>query len=144
MKDPRFPDWLEFFPCHPSDEKTGQIQNHPSPLLNDPNEPFEAASLVKEFEDDMDKAIRHYSDRRFSICGIVKAVEMDMHDLPSVQLSDEEGINCDLLAIFPEEKGLPDVQIGERVTITGNYLVYSHPLGVIMKYCEVKEKAVSD
>ena len=139
MKDPRFPDWLEFFPQHPSDEKTREIQTVPSAALEGVTEPIEARDLLDEFKADPGKAIEKYTDTRFTVTGVVKTVELDMHNLPSVQLSDTVDGEICALCIFPSEHGLPEVDVGQRVDIRGNYLVYSDPLGIIFKLCELTD-----
>lgn len=41
-----------FYPCHPSPEKTHQIQSTASPMLEGQKAPFEAAELRKAFDKD--------------------------------------------------------------------------------------------
>ena len=142
MKDPRFPDDVEFFPCHPSDEKTKQIQTSPSPVLAQTG-PFQVKELRDEFEADLDAGLANclpkYQDKRFMVTGVAISVAPDMHGLPTVQLSDTADGPCYAHCIFPAEGGLPDVEVGDRVIILSNYLVYCHPLGVVMKFSEMVE-----
>lgn len=137
MKDPRFPDWLEFFPQLPTDEKTRQLQTIPSPFFEGQTAPFEARALADEIEADIDAGVAKYVDTRFTVTGIVRKVGLDMHNLPSIQLSDKADGECCAACIFPADHGIPEVSVGDRVTICANYLVYSHPLGVVMKLSEL-------
>ena len=137
MRDERFPAGVEFFPEHPSDEKTKQIQTTPSPLLVEQTAPFEVKQVCAEFEADLDASLAKYQDKRFSVTGVAVSVAPDMHGLPTVQLSDTAGGPCYAHCIFPEDSILQKVSVGDRVTILSNYLVYCHPLGVVMKFSEL-------
>ena len=139
MRDERFPAGVEFFPEHPSDEKTKQIQTTPSPLLVEQTAPFEVKQVCAEFEADLDASLAKYQDKRFSVTGVAVSVAPDMHGLPTVQLSDTAGGPCYAHCIFPEDSILQKVSVGDRVTILSNYLVYCHPLGVVMKFSELVE-----
>lgn len=134
--DTRFPEALEFYPEHPSNEKTGRIQTTPSPLLKQ-EAPFEVKVLCMEFEQDMAAFLNRYEDKRFEVTGTVISVGPDIHQLPTVQLSDAPGGRCFCHCIFPSEDILRQVSVGDRVVIRSNYLVMSNLYGVVMKYSEL-------
>ena len=127
----------DFFPCHPSPEKTHQIQSTPSPMLEGQTAPFEAVDLVKAFENDPEGSLSNYQDKRFDVTGIVIWVGLDPHHLPAVQLSDEAGGACYAHCIFPKDDILEQVKSGDRVVIRSNYLVLSRRFGVVMKFGEL-------
>lgn len=132
-----FADGQNFYPCHPSPEKTHQIQSVPSPMLEGRNGPFEAVALRKAFDRDPQGSLAICQDKRFDIAGIVIWTGLDPHGLPSVQLSDEAGGQCYAHCIFPEDHILNQVKPGDRVVIRANYLVLSRRFGVVMKFSEL-------
>lgn len=137
--DPRFPEGFEFYPAHPSDEKTQRIKTTPSPLLQQ-SAPFCVKALCDEFEKDMSCFLSTYEDKRFEVTGTVINVELDIHNLPTVQLSNEAGGRCYGHCIFPVEVGdevMAKVKVGDKVVIRSNYLVMSNMYGVVMKYSEL-------
>ena len=132
-----FPDGLEFYPKHPSPIKTHKIQTSPMPMLEGQTAPFEAAELCAKFENDLNGCLALYEDKRFDVTGIAIWVGRDIHDLPTVQLSDKVGGKCCIHCIFPKADILEQVQVGDRVIIRSNYLVMSNHFGVVMKYSEL-------
>ena len=132
-----FEEGQNFYPCHPSPEKTHQIQSTPSPMLEGQEAPFEAAELRKAFDRDPRGSFEFYRDKRFDVTGTVIWVGRDPHDLPTVQLSDGVKGECYAHCIFPEDDILEQVKPGDRVVIRSNYLVLSRPFGVVMKFSEL-------
>lgn len=132
-----FPDNLEFYPRHPTSEKTHKILTSPSPMLEGQNAPFDAAALCKQFEDDLHGSLVLYEDKRFDVTGIVIRVGNDIHGLPTVQLSDSLHGKCCVHCIFPKSDVLDQVSLGNRVVIRSNYLVMSNLYGVVMKFSEL-------
>ena len=133
----KFPAGVVFFPEHPSDEKTRKIQTMPSPMLEGQTAPFEAADLLAAFEKDPHGSLRIYEDKRFDVTGVAIAVMRDIHDLPTVRLSDTEDGRCCAHCIFPTDDVLQQVSVGDRVVIRANYLVLSNVSGVVMKFSEL-------
>ena len=132
-----FPDGLEFYPKHPSPLKTHKIQSSPSPMLEGQKVPVDASELCTKFENDLYGCLKIYEDKRFDVTGTVIWVGRDIHDLPTVQLSDQVGGKCCVHCIFPKADILEQVQVGDRVVIRSNYLVMSNKFGVVMKYSEL-------
>ena len=126
-----------FYPCHPSPEKTHQIQSAPSPMLAGQTAPFEASELRGAFDRDPEGALAAYQDKRFDVTGTVLWAGLDPHHLPTVQLSDKVGGTCYAHCIFPKEDILEQVRVGNRVVIRSNYLVLSRKFGVVMKFSEL-------
>ena len=126
-----------FYPFHPSPEKTHQIQAVPSPVLEGQTAPFEAADLRKAFDRDPEGSLALYQDKRFDVTGIAVWVGLDPHNLPAVQLSDGVGGACYAHCIFPRDDILKQVRPGDRVVIRSNYLVLSRRFGVVMKLSEL-------
>lgn len=78
---------LEFYPKHPSDLKTAKIETRPMPILSQ-NEPFAVKTLFEEFLENNDDFFAHYVDKRFCVTGVAKKVGPDIHNKPSIELSD--------------------------------------------------------
>ena len=129
-----FAEGQNFYPCHPSPEKTNQIQSTPSPRLEGQTAPVEAAALRAAFDRDPAGTLAIYEDKRFDVAGTVIWVGLDPHNLPTVQLSDEVGGTCYAHCIFPGDDILQQVKVGDRVVIRSNYLVLSRRFGVVMKF----------
>ena len=132
-----FPEGLEFYPKHPSPFKTHEVQTSPSPMLEGQTAPFDAAELCSQFENALEGSLKIYEDKRFDVTGTALWVGRDIHDLPTVQLSNKVGGKCCIHCIFPKADILEQVQVGDRVTIRSNYLVMSNYFGVVMKYSEL-------
>ena len=132
-----FPEGLKFYPKHPSDEKTRRIQTSPSPMLEGQEAPFDAKELCNQFEEDLYGSLAIYEDKRFDVTGVAIMVGRDIHNLPTVQLSNEVNGRCYVHCIFPTADVLDKVKVGDRVTIRSNYLVMSNKFGVVMKYSEL-------
>ena len=67
----------------------------------------------------------------------MREVGLYPQNLPIIQLSDRVESKCCILCVFPEEYGIPDVSVGERVTVRANYLGYSFSFGIVMKLSEL-------
>lgn len=127
---------LKFYPKHPSSEKTHQIETAPMPIL--PQEaPFAVRHLCEAFRTDLQAALAIYEDRRFEVTGVAVKVGPDVHNKPSIELSDCIGGETYALTIFPTEDHYTKVSVGDCVTVRANYLVLSNQFGVVMKFSEL-------
>ena len=127
---------IQFYPEHPSPEKTHQLETQDSPLLRQ-NGPVASAELHDLFSRDFDNALGMYQDKRFEIEGVAIRVGPDGHNKPSVQLSDGPDGKCHALCVFPSTEVFDRVSVGDRVVIRGNYLVLCNLYGIVLKKCEV-------
>lgn len=127
---------LEFYPKHPSDEKTVKIETTPMPVLSQ-SEPFDVKALFEEFSENADDFFAKYVDKRFCVTGIAKKVGPDIHNKPSIELSDTTTGKTYALVIFPTDEHYSRVQVGDTVTVCANYLVMSNLFGTVMKYSEL-------
>ena len=132
-----FAEGQSFYPCHPSPEKTRQIQSAASPRLEGQEAPFEAAALRGAFDRDPAGSLELFQDKRFDVTGTVIWTGRDPHGLPAVQLSDGVGGECCAHCIFPRDDILKQVKVGDRVVVRANYLVLSRSFGVVMKFSEL-------
>lgn len=127
---------LTFYPKHPSGTKTNKIETTPMPILEQ-EEPFDVKTLCNEFCTDLDGALKIYEDKRFEVTGIASKIGPDIHNKPSIEISDEVGGQCYTLCIFPSDDFYTEVSEGDRVTVRANYLVMSNWYGVVMKHSEL-------
>ena len=127
---------LEFYPKHPSDAKTFTIETTAMPLLSQAV-PFAAKTLCDEFYADADSFYAKYVDKRFEVTGIAKKVGPDIHNKPSIELSDSESGQTFALVIFPTDDHYSRVKVGDRVVVRANYLVMSNHYGLVMKFSEL-------
>lgn len=127
---------LVFIPKHPSSWKTMQIETKDSPLLKQ-KEPINSLELYNLFCNDLDKALEIYEDKRFEVTGIAIKVGLDIHNKPSIEISDDVDGRCHILCVFPSDDIYDKVSVGDRVICKGNYLVMSNWYGIVMKKCEI-------
>lgn len=132
-------DELIFIPKHPSNSKTTQIETKDSPLLEQ-SEPIETEELFNSFVTDFDSSLKKYEDKRFEITGIVTKVGPDIHNKPSVELSNKVDGRCHILCVFPSDEIYKELSVGDSVVLRGNYLVMSNWYGIVMKKCETSTK----
>lgn len=129
---------LEFYPKHPSDSKTHIIETTAMPILSQ-NTPFDAEVLCEEFSSDSEKFYAKYVDKRFEVTGIAKKVGPDIHNKPSIELSNSTTGQTYALVIFPTDDHYSKVAVGDRVVVRANYLVMSNYYGLVMKFSELVE-----
>ena len=127
---------IKFYPEHPSESKTHQLETQDSPLLEQ-SEPISSLELYELFCNDFDKALNIYEDKRFEICGTAIKVGADGHNKPSIQLSDKINGRCHVLCVFPSEDIYAKVSVGDKIVVRGNYLVMCNLFGIVIKKCEV-------
>ena len=128
---------LIFIPEHPSGWKTMQIETKNSTLLEQ-KEPIDSLELYNLFCNDFDNALKIYEDKRFEVTGTVTKVGPDIHNKPSIEISNEVGGRCHVLCVFPSDEVYNKVSVGDKVVCRGNYLVMSNWYGIVMKKCEVR------
>lgn len=127
---------LKFYPKHPSDRKTHQIETTAMPILEQ-HAPFNVKVLYEEFAADADSFFKKYVDKRFEVTGIAKKIGPDVHNKPSIEISDSIDGQTYLLAIFPTNEHYSKVAIGDTVIVRANYLVMSNHYGTVMKFSEL-------
>lgn len=127
---------LEFYPKHPSNEKTHLIETTKMPCLKQ-TLPFKIDALYNEFNHDLAQSLNQYQDKRFKIEGIAIYIGPDIHHKPSIQISNQLGGICYALVIFPNEEFYQKVSIGDHVIVEANYLVFSNLFGIVMKNSEL-------
>lgn len=127
---------LQFYPKHPSDRKTHRIETVAMPLLEQ-DAPFGVKGLYEEFTADAEQFFAKYVDTRFEVTGIAKKVGPDIHNKPSIEISDSVDGQTYALVIFPTDAHYSKVEVGDTVIVRANYLVMSNHYGVVMKYSEL-------
>lgn len=127
---------LTFYPEHPSDEKTRIIETTAMPFL-DQSAPFAVKTLCDEFCTDANCFYERHVDKRFEVTGIAKKVGADIHNKPSIELSDGVNGQTYALVIFPTKDHYEKVGVGDRVIVRANYLVMSNRYGLVMKFSEL-------
>lgn len=127
---------LEFYPKHPSDIKTHKIETTNMPMLIQ-SVPFDVKTLCDEFNADAKSFYEKYVDKRFCVTGVAKKVGPDIHNKPSIEISDSVNGQTYALVIFPTDDHYSKVTVGDTVTVCANYLVMSNLYGTVMKYSEL-------
>lgn len=127
---------LKFYPKHPSDSKTHQIETTEMPMLKQ-DKPFAVKALWDEFTANADDFFAQYVDKRFEVTGIAKKIGPDIHNKPSIEISDRVDGQTYALVIFPTKDHYSKVKSGDIVVVRANYLVMSNHYGTVMKYSEL-------
>lgn len=127
---------LKFYPAHPSDAKTHQIETTAMPVLEQ-SAPFDVKTLYEEFAVDERAFYAKYLDKRFQVSGIAKKVGPDIHNKPSIEISDGVDGKTYALVIFPTDEHYKKVSVGDKVVVRANYLVMSNQYGTVMKFSEL-------
>lgn len=127
---------LEFYPEHPSDAKTYQIETTAMPILEQAA-PFDVKVLCNEFAADADSFFAKYVDKRFEVTGIAKKIGPDIHNKPSIEISNSVDGQTYALVIFPTNAHYSQVEVGDKVVVRANYLVMSNHYGTVMKFSEL-------
>lgn len=127
---------LQFYPQHPSDAKTHQIETTEMPLLEQ-DAPFAVKSLHDAFWADQEGFLSMYQDKRFEITGIAVKIGPDVHNKPSIEIAEKLGDRTYALVIFPTDDHYSKVAVGDCVTVRANYLVMSNWFGTVMKHSEL-------
>lgn len=102
---------LRFYPKHPSGMKTHQIETTAMPKLEQ-IAPFAVKELYDAFIADADAFFAEYTDKRFEVVGIAKKVGPDIHNKPSIELSDRIDGHTYALVIFPTDDHYRKVKAG--------------------------------
>ena len=101
------------------------------PLLSE--EPIDAAAFYEAIWTKPQETMELYTRQRIRVKGIASFVGIDIHGLPSVQLSDRvDGENM-VLCVFNQEEILTQVKTGDAVTIEANFLHYHEEFGIVLK-----------
>lgn len=127
---------LNFYPKHPSGMKTHKIETTPMPILAQ-TAPFDVKALYAEYAADADAFLGRYVDKRFEVTGIARKVGPDVHNKPSIEISDRVDGQTYALVIFPTDDHYSKVAVGDTVTVRANYLVMSNLFGTVMKFSEL-------
>lgn len=127
---------LKFYPVHPSNAKTHQIETTAMPILEQ-TAPFDVKTLFEEFAADKTAFLAKYLDKRFQVAGIAKKVGPDIHNKPSIEISDSVNGTTYALVIFPTDDHYKKVSVGDKVVVRANYLVMSNQYGTVMKFSEL-------
>lgn len=127
---------LRFYPAHPSSAKTHQIETTAMPVLEQ-SAPFDVKTLCEEFATDKTAFFAKYLDKRFQVTGIAKKVGPDIHNKPSIEISDSANGQTYALVIFPTDDHYKKVSVGDKVVVRANYLVMSNNYGTVMKFSEL-------
>ena len=113
-----------------------QLEFGESPILSQ-TAPIDAKELYLTFDGDFESSEGKYAYYRFEVSGIASKVGPDVHNKPSIELSDEVGGKCYTLCVFNSDDIYDKVSVGDRVVCRGNYLIASSLFGIVLKNTEI-------
>lgn len=100
-------------------------------------EPLDPAAVYNAFIDDYDHAKTVYLEKRAELKGIVNRIGPDIHNKPSIELTDQIGNRCYALFVFADDSFARSVSEGDEVVLRGNLLNAREPFGLTVKKCEI-------
>ena len=107
------------------------------PMLRQ-TEPLAAEALSREFQADYDKALAVYAGYRMEVSGAVIFKGLDIHGIPSFELSDRKDGICYVLCCLRSEREYGNINEGDTAVISGNYLTVHEKYGVVLKNCTLR------
>ncbi len=116
-----------------------------APCLASEGAVVSAAGLFEAARKDVEGTARKYADGPVTVRGIAVSVGPDIHNLPSVGLSDRAGGTVYVHCVLPDGdfSKLEGVKAGQEVMLRGNYLLFStgevfgNDEMVVLKQCEI-------
>lgn len=97
---------------------------------------FDAKQLHADFCADRAKCEAEYFLKRQTVKGVVMWMGNDIHNKPSIQLSDKADGDCYVHCVLAK-KDYGDVKVGDEITMQGNFLECHPEFGVVLKMSEV-------
>lgn len=79
--------------------------------------PFDVKVLCNEFAADADSFFAKYVDKRFEVTGIAKKIGPDIHNKPSIEISNSVNGQTYALVIFPTNAHYSQVEVGDKVVV---------------------------
>ena len=70
---------------------------------------------------------------------IVTYIGKDIHGLPSFRLSDSVDGDCYVHACVKSEEEYTGIQVGDTITVTGNFHILSDDWGLVLKQSAVNQ-----
>ncbi|MBD5134265.1 MAG: hypothetical protein HDT38_07345, partial [Clostridiales bacterium] len=103
---------LQNYSKQPAEEDMRQIEFGYLPVLPQAA-PADANELYEAFDSDLAVSEKMYAGHRFEVVGVASKVGPDVHNKPSIELSDETGGKCFVLCVFNSEEFYGRVTAGE-------------------------------
>ena len=111
------------------------------------NDAVSAVDLFNTAKQDVEGTARKYADGPLTVRGVAVTVGPDIHNLPSIGLSDRDGGAVYAHCVLDEgdASGLNRVKTGQEVVIRGSYLLFStgevfgNDEMVVLKQCGIVE-----
>ena len=103
--------------------------------------PFNAKQLHADFCADREKCEAEYFLKRQTVKGVVMWMGDDIHNKPSIQLSDKPDGDCYVHCVLAK-KDYADVKVGDEIVMQGNFLECHPEFGVVLKMSEVVKNNV--
>ncbi|MBD5133343.1 MAG: hypothetical protein HDT38_02550 [Clostridiales bacterium] len=77
--------------------------------------PLEAAAVYREFTEQYEAAAERYYEKRVEMTGVVRKIGPDIHNKPSIELSDWVDGRCYALFIFENDEFYGRIAVGNTV-----------------------------
>ena len=98
--------------------------------------PLDAAAVYREFTEQYEAAAETYYEKRVEMTGVVRKIGPDIHNKPSIELSDRVDGRCYALFIFENDEFYGRISVGDTMTCRGNFLRAREPFGAVLKKSE--------
>ena len=124
----------------PDEEYVKKAEFDKFPLIK--NEVFNSKDLYESFLSKPDECLKKFNAARIRIKGIAIKVELDIHGLPSVEVSDKINGVPYILCVFIDKNILTKVEKHSNIIIEGNYLVFHTDGRIVLKNCELIQNGI--
>ena len=98
-----------------------------------------AMALLKRIRALEEDARNAMVDQPLTATGIVTYIGKDIHGLPSFRLSDSVDGDCYVHACVKSEEEYTGIQVGDTITVTGNFHILSDDWGLVLKQSAVNQ-----
>ncbi len=89
--------------------------------------------LYDEFKPDVQSVSKKYEGADITVTGVVTYKGPDIHNTPSIELSDVSGGKSYVLVVVNSSSQLDEVAVGETVTMSGNFHIFGSDDWVVLK-----------
>ena len=116
-------------------ERVAFFETHDCPVFVQ-DAPLDAAAVYREFTEQYEAAAEKYYEKRVEMTGVVRKIGPDIHNKPSIELSDQVDGRCYALFIFESDEFYNRISVGNTVVCRGNFLRAREPFGAVLKKSE--------
>ncbi len=101
------------------------------------NEVLDILKLYNEFNNNCVLNDQRFRFKRIRIKGIITYIGLDIHNVPSFELSNEKNGYTLSLCCLKSDKEYKNKKVGDEIIVEGNYLITNEKYGIVLKRSEL-------